>query len=105
MLSLDGMNAVFVFTFHDGSNRTYKYDKGLQTFISVPNSAQDAHGNVIPEAKPSNVQVYLFTTGPGIQGATYDQTNIQFIFGDSGGGTGAGSCSFDGVTLHCHNQN
>lgn len=51
-IKLDKLNSTVVVTFHDKSRRTYQYDKNLNTFREVANTAYDSSNNKLPEAKP-----------------------------------------------------
>lgn len=54
VIKVDKIQAVVVVTFHDKSHRTYQFDKILDTYAPVANTAVDSAGNTIPESKPRN---------------------------------------------------
>jgi hypothetical protein len=101
------INVVVVFS--DGSKRTYSFNYSDQTYKSVPGSAKDAHGQLIPEntsmaSNGGSTNTYDFTGN----GPAYDQANLQNLlnqFGAKivGGSGGFVTCSWrsDTSTLTC----
>jgi len=53
-IKLDKLSSTVTVIFHDKSKRTYQFDKNLNTYKEVANSAIDSAGNTIPESKPHN---------------------------------------------------
>jgi len=52
LIKLDKLTATVTVVFHDKSKRTYQYNKDLETYAPVDNTAIDSAGNTIPEKKP-----------------------------------------------------
>lgn len=106
-ISFQNFNATYIVEFPDGSQRTYQYDPSNHTFVAVPGTAYDAHGNKIPEntsmaTNGGGTATYDYTgSGPG-----YDQPNMETVLrnlGASGipvvsGGGGHIECSWNSST-------
>lgn len=108
LIDFSNFNATYTVHFNDGSQRTYQFSSSMHTFVAVPNSARDAHGQLIPENANAatngyGTAVYNYeNTPPG-----YDMPNLETLLRNmgaqgipivSGGGGGSVTCSWNGST-------
>ena len=102
IISFEKLSLVVVVTFNDHSKRTYKFDKGLHSFVAVPGTARDANGNDVPESKPPVGRLYLFNRDP-LQNR-YDERNVTQILQVTPPGLPSAGCiqeKWDGQQLTC----
>lgn len=74
VINFQNMSSMFQVKFNDGSVRNYKWNHATGTFEPIPNTARDAHGNLIPESAPGKSTGYLF----GDTAHHYDYANIYW---------------------------
>jgi hypothetical protein len=85
ILTMDGGRPVTVINFPDGSKIRATYSNDLKTWVAIPESAQDMHGNPIPLkkedfAKDGQPTVYEFPGGIG-SAAYMDFSRYAFDLG------------------------
>lgn len=108
LINFSNFNATYTVEFHDGSQRTYQFSPSLHTFVPVPNTARDTHGQLIPENANAATNGYgtaVYNYGDTPPG--YDMPNLETLLRNmgaqgipitSGGGGGSVTCSWNGST-------
>ncbi len=100
-VQFDKLSMVVNVLFHDGSKRTFVFNKTTRTYEPQADSARDSHGNQLAEKAPLRGTTYYY--GPDPTSRPYDSWNMDVLI------TGhvppdEPTCYqqfFDGATLTC----
>ncbi len=106
IISFSNFNATYIVKFPDGSQRTYRMDFVLHSYVAVPGTARDAHGNIVPEnasmvSNGGGVETYNFQGAPQSDLTNFVNlaTSYGATFSNSTGQTV--QCTWDGSSLRC----
>lgn len=95
----DQFTAVY---FNGGSVRRFRHDKSEGGIVPIPDTAVDAHGNILPEHLLPAGRDFMFN-GPKSH-ARDDQRNVMYLFPGTPPPLPAGGCrqiNWNGTALTC----